>query len=714
MGARAAIGWLACLCSWSLFAQTPPLSPEFPVSMSLISNGGLPAVAASALGQFVVVWQADGSDGHPDVYARVYDSNGNAFGDQFVVNGYTPGYQYQPAVAADPGGNFVVVWTSDQNDVGYGNIWARRYDASGTALGGEFEVNTYTTYGQYVPAVAMDAAGNFVVVWGSDGQDGSGGGLFGQVFDSTGNPVGSEFPVNQYTTSDQRFAKVAFGGDGNFVVAWESSYQDGSGYAVEARRFAGDGTPLSDEILVNTRTTGNQHFPVVAADGAGDFVIAWASFAQDGDSGGIFAQRFGSAGQRIGGEFPVNTDTTGNQGSPTIGMDRKGNFTIAWSSQPAGGVSEIRGQRYDPAGNRIGGEFPVSTSTAHEVTPAIALAPEGRFVAAWFDYQAAPNASVLAVMAAPVPSPLLVDTVPPATRRGAEPDAAALNGILEPGETVTVAPSWTNDTPNAFHLTGTASNLIGPPGATYTLAVSAADYSILGSGAKRNCIGFACYEVGVSNPAARPAPHWDATFDETLSSGGTKTWTLHVGESFPDVPDSQPFYPYVENLFHNGITGGCGSGSYCPAASVTRAQMAVFLLKAKHGSSFVPPACTGIFPDVACPSTFADWIEELSHEGITGGCGGGDYCPSSPVTRQQMAVFLLKDEHGSAYAPPACVGIFTDVTCPSQFADWIEQLSHENVTGGCGGGNFCPTNPNTRGQMAVFLVKTFGLLLYGS
>jgi hypothetical protein len=137
--------------------------------------------------------------------------------------------------------------------------------------------------------------------------------------------------------------------------------------------------------------------------------------------------------------------------------------------------------------------------------------------------------------------------------------------------------------------------------------------------------------------------------------------------------------------------------------------MAVFLLKAKHGSLYVPPPCTGIFPDVSCGSPFAPWIEQLFHEGITGGCGGGNYCPNNPVTRQQMAVFLLKSEHGSTYVPPTCHGIFGDVACPSTFADWIEQLFAESVTGGCGGGNYCPGNPNTRGQMAVFITKTFNL-----
>ncbi len=137
--------------------------------------------------------------------------------------------------------------------------------------------------------------------------------------------------------------------------------------------------------------------------------------------------------------------------------------------------------------------------------------------------------------------------------------------------------------------------------------------------------------------------------------------------------------------------------------------MAVFLLKSEHGSSYAPPTCHGVFGDVACPSLFADWIEQLAAEGITAGCGGGNYCPTTPVTRAQMAVFLLKAEHGPSYTPPACTGIFGDVTCPSLFADWIEQLAAEGITGGCGGGNYCPNNPNTRGQMAVFLVKTFGM-----
>jgi len=178
---------------------------------------------------------------------------------------------------------------------------------------------------------------------------------------------------------------------------------------------------------------------------------------------------------------------------------------------------------------------------------------------------------------------------------------------------------------------------------------------------------------------------------------------------FLDVPGSQQFYFYITKLVSNGITAGCGLGNYCPDSSVTRQQMAVFLLKSKNGLCYVPPPCNGFFPDVPCPSTFADWIEQLAAEGITGGCGGGNYCPTNPVTRQQMAVFLLKTKHGSSFVPPACVGQFLDVPCPSQFADWIEELAAEQITGGCGNGNYCPLQPVRRDQMAAFLNITFGL-----
>ena len=290
-----------------------------------------------------------------------------------------------------------------------------------------------------------------------------------------------------------------------------------------------------------------------------------------------------------------------------------------------------------------------------------------------------------------------------------------INGVLEPGESVQIDPFWTNasTTPQAF--TGTASGLTGPPGGTYNIDDATADYGTAGAGVTVDCNSATgdCYLMTISG--ARPVAHWDATFTENLSfSSVFNTWTIHIGNSFTDVLTSNQFYFFVESLFHSGVTGGCGVSIYCPDTAVTRAQMSAFLLKAEHGPAYIPPACTpGVFADVACPSLFADWIEQLFAEGITGGCSAGPpalYCPDNPVTRAQMSVFLLKTEHGSGYLPPACTpGVFGDVTCPSLFADWIEQLFNEGITGGCGGGNYCPDNSNTRGQMAVFLDKIMGL-----
>jgi hypothetical protein len=199
--------------------------------------------------------------------------------------------------------------------------------------------------------------------------------------------------------------------------------------------------------------------------------------------------------------------------------------------------------------------------------------------------------------------------------------------------------------------------------------------------------------------------------DLVVTNTDTTTGTLVKAfvADFLDVPSSQQFYAYVTTLVSNGITAGIGGGLYGVNDDTLRQQMAVFILKGKHGLCYVPPTCTGVFADVPCPSTFANWIEEMAAEGITGGCGGGNFCPMNPVRRDQMSVFLLKGEHGSSYVPPMCTGLFLDVPCPSPFANWIEELANESITGGCGGGNYCPSSPNTRGQMAVFLTKTFHL-----
>ena len=180
---------------------------------------------------------------------------------------------------------------------------------------------------------------------------------------------------------------------------------------------------------------------------------------------------------------------------------------------------------------------------------------------------------------------------------------------------------------------------------------------------------------------------------------------------FLDVPENDIHHAGIEIVFRRGVAVGCAPGYFCRNSPVRRDQMAVFLQKIKHGPSFMPPPCTppGRFLDVPCPGPFTDWIEQFAAEGNTAGCGGGNYCPSDLVRRDQMAVFLLKVLHGWWFVPGPCTGVFSDVPCPSQFADWIEDLARKGFTAGCGGGHYCPSSPSTRAQMASFLVKTFHL-----
>jgi hypothetical protein len=186
-------------------------------------------------------------------------------------------------------------------------------------------------------------------------------------------------------------------------------------------------------------------------------------------------------------------------------------------------------------------------------------------------------------------------------------------------------------------------------------------------------------------------------------------------QSFADVAANHWAWTFIERLYRAGITGGCSVSPlrYCPDAAVTRAEMAVFLLRGIHGSSYVPPAAGGGtgFADVPPGHWAAAWIKQLAAEGITGGCGSGNYCPQAPVTRAEMAVFLLRSKYGSAYIPPA-VGAstdFSDVQPGYWAAAWIKQLVAEGITTGCGIAVYCPEAPVNRAQMAVFLVRTFQL-----
>jgi photosystem II stability/assembly factor-like uncharacterized protein len=192
---------------------------------------------------------------------------------------------------------------------------------------------------------------------------------------------------------------------------------------------------------------------------------------------------------------------------------------------------------------------------------------------------------------------------------------------------------------------------------------------------------------------------------------GTTLGVFDYRMSFQDVLSGDPFYEPVQTLALNLLTTGCGQGNFCPSAPLTRAQAAVWLLKAKNGSDYNPPPASGaVFPDVPANAFAAAWIEELALEGIAGGCGGGNFCPDAATTRAQMAVLLLRAKHGPTYEPPPATGlVFADVPADAFAAAWIEALAAEGISAGCGSGIFCPGAVTTRAQAAALLARTFTL-----
>jgi S-layer family protein len=711
---------ITILTAFALLASAFPVLAQIPLGSEFrVDTRGFTAdfwpwtprsAAVAPNGDFVLTWSTT-ADGDHDVVARRFDAAGRARGSEFRVNTYTTGYQYNDAVGMDDGGNFVVVWWNYFVG-GPSGILAQRFDASGARRGAEFRVDSS---GGLQPSVAMAPGGEFVVVWvGPDGNYYTD--VFGQRYDAAGSPAGAEFRVNTFTTGQQYVPTVDFDGAGNFVVVWASTLQVPGDLDVFGQRFTADAARQGTEFAVNSNTFGAQARSRVARSRDGSFVVTWWGAGADDPDGGVFARRFDAGGLPVGPDFRVNEFTTGQQDRPDVDVDADGDFVITWRGHSQnGGTLGVFARRFDAMG-ADGGEFTVNTDTTElQSRPAIANDPAGNFVIAWFSYAAPGVGRVVAQRYAGGLSAaaLAVDASAGPTSDG--------NGVFEAGETVTVAPAWLNANFGAQSFTGTAPGFNGPgaPGdPTYMIADAAASYGTVASNATASCTSAAdCYALGTTVPSTRPAQHWDASVHEQISPanlGAAKTWSLHIGDSFADVPRASGFYRFVETLLHHGITGGCSATQYCPLSTTTREQMAAFVLVAKEGAGYVPPACTTpMFADVPASSPFCRWIEELARRGVVAGCGGGNYCPAANVSREQMAVFvLLTKEPG--LTPPACgTPMFNDVPASSPFCRWIEELARRGVVTGCGGGNYCPTAAVTREQMAVFLSGTFGLMLYG-
>ena len=343
--------------------------------------------AAGTPATFVVVWEDPAKDGSSDgIFGQRFTNAPKPapLGAEFRVNTTTAGSQRYPAVAAASSGSFVVVWQSISLDSS-SSVMGQRFDASGALAGPEFRVNTYTTtFGINVgksPAVASDASGNVFVVWKSYHQDSSTYNIYGQRYASSGAPQGGEFEVNTTTDIAQTEPSVAFaGGGGSAVVVWRDAFHDASG-DIYGQRYSGSGAPLGGEFRVNTYALGGQYHPSVAADSAGDFVVAWESYNEYGVMNSIQARRFASSGAPLLSGFRVDTSTGGlPQTTPKVASDENGNFIVAWQYP---GTGTVLARRFTSTGAPHDAPFIVpSTSYFDSGRPAVANAGTA-FVVVW-------------------------------------------------------------------------------------------------------------------------------------------------------------------------------------------------------------------------------------------------------------------------------------------------------------------------------------------
>ena len=345
--------------SWGVYGQRyepdgTAVGDEFQVNTYTNNHQSTPFVAVTADDDFIVAWQSGGQDGSGNgVYARKFDKDGNQLFGEVQLNDWTSSEQIRVSLAPDAGGGFVAAWQHHGDGHGYG-IMSRRFTAGGSAIESNFWVNNYTTYGQERPSLASLPGGKFLVVWDSYHQDGDVWGVYGQRYGAAGNEEGPEFKVNTYTPDHQYYCDVASFEDGGYVVAWTSNNEDGNSWGIYAQRYKPDHSKAGNPFRVNTYIIASQYQPKVGSHTDGRFAVAWQSSGQDGAGEGVYGQRYNKDGTPAGNEFQANVFTSYSQHQPDVAMLPNGNTVIVWTGNAQDdSVSGVFAQRWDEDGNKL-------------------------------------------------------------------------------------------------------------------------------------------------------------------------------------------------------------------------------------------------------------------------------------------------------------------------------------------------------------------------
>ncbi|QDT54231.1 Cadherin domain protein [Caulifigura coniformis] len=335
------------------------------------------SIAADAAGNFVVTWHQETSDGI-NVMARRFHADGTPAGEAFVVNTSSVSDQRLPAVAMNASGSFVIVWESG-DDGPRRDIFARRYDADGTALGSEFRVHADVDDLRLNPEVALSEDGSFAITWARHDLPSSNIDLFVRRYDSTGVPLGNELEV--VSDVNQQSPEIASTPDGGYILVWADLFQ------LHGQRFDADGEEIGGRFAIGT--TNFAESPAIAVDTDGGFLVAWQGTTEfTFDYKHIYAQRFTAEGVADGDQFLVNSNPTVNrEWAPAVAVTVDGNFVISWTGEnPHFSYRDVFARTFNADGVPLEDAFRVNPASAGDQRFGyVAMTPTGDFVVNWAD-----------------------------------------------------------------------------------------------------------------------------------------------------------------------------------------------------------------------------------------------------------------------------------------------------------------------------------------
>jgi hypothetical protein len=686
------------------------------------------AITVDGSGNVYVLGRSDATWGSPvraytgdqDAFVAKLDSSGGLIWNTFLGGS---GYDDSKGIAVDGSGNVYVTggsaatWGSPVRAYAGGDAFAAKLNSFGalawnTFLGG--------SAGDGGLGIAVDGSGNVYVTgysgstWGSPIRTFTGGNdAFAAKLDSSGALIWNTF-LGWYGHDDG--TGIVVDGSGNIYVTgysgdtWGSPVRAFNGsYDTFAAKLDSSGGLTWNTFLGGSAEDGGLG---IAVDGSGSVYVAGYSLGTWGIpvrayTSGLWSDAFAAKLDSLTGVLSWNTFLGGSglDESHGIAVDGSGNVYVAgysgstWGSPVrayAGGGCDALVAKLNSSGGLTSNTF--LGGNGCDDSKGIAVDGSG-------------NVYVAGASDATWGNPVSAYT--------AIGDAFAAKVVLAP--------------PDAFNKTAPASGSFVTTSPTITWGASsgatsyeycrdtsnddACNSSWISAGSSTN--------VGLSGLTNNRTYYWQVRATNgvgTTYANGGAWWSFTArNQTFADVPIDHTLWQYIEAFYNAGITTGCGVSPliYCPEQPVTRAAMTVFLLRAKYGSSYTPPAATHLFADlpVAGKEWMEPWVDQFFLEGITTGCGVSPliYCPEQSVTRAAMAVFVLRALYGSGYTPPAASHYFSDMPVAGKewMEPWVDELYREGITTGCGTGPliYCPETAVKRQAMAAFIVRAFSLPL---